>query len=51
MERIKDITKIFLKPEEVLLEIKLPANAILMPDSKVYADHSVLVAKGSAVPL
>ena len=51
MERIKDITKIFLKPEEVLLEIKLPANAILMANTKVYADHSVVVAKGSAVPL
>ena len=51
MERIKDITKIFLKPEEVLLEIKLPANAIIAPNAKTYADHAIVIAKGSAVPL
>lgn len=51
MERIKDITKIFLKGEDVLVEMKLPQNAILKANATVYADYGVIVAKGSLVPL
>lgn len=46
MKRIKDISKIFLKPDEILMEVRLPAGNILTPDKTNYADHCKVVAVG-----
>ena len=51
MDRIKDVTKVFLKTEDVLLEIVLPSGLILAPNTNLMADHCVVRAKGQGVPL
>lgn len=51
MNRIKDVTKVFLKTEDVLLEIVLPSGLILAPNTNLMADYCVVRAKGQGVPL
>lgn len=51
MDRIKDVTKVFLKTEDVLLEIVLPSGLILAPNTNLMADYCLVVAKGQGVPL
>lgn len=51
MDRIKDVTKVFLKTEDVLLEVILPSGLILAPNTNLMADYCVVRAKGQGVPL
>ncbi len=50
MNRIKDVTQVLLKPEEILLKLVLPSNLIINPSSaELVLDHAIVIAKGSQV--
>ena len=49
MDRIKDVTQIILKPEEVLLKLVLPSNLIIDPKEQNALDYAIVTAKGNQV--
>ena len=50
MNRIKDVTQVLLKPEEILLKLVLPSNLIINPSSaELVLDHAIVIAKGNQV--
>ena len=49
MNRIKDVTQVLLKPEEILLKLVLPSNLIIDPKEGAVLDYAVVVNKGNQV--